>query len=1196
MVAILFAATGNLSYAWSHRQDGVEIEVDTSRTGRLTKWVADGKLLLGDGSQTDFLSLSDAEGLTWMFSVASFTEQTEPTPLLILSGRFAAPGGSEIPATLSYRIEKNARRIRVNVETPLLSHSKVSPLTQRWRLPLGLNPRKRIFYQSDYGLEWETRYFYQMTYEPRAGIGANSRTLLTPPDRNEWRFFALDQLGPQSYRLWKSESASTAPLVMHEGRSPVPAVQIYDEQGGVTVEYPDIKHATPASLRVDASGGGLVEIACRPGKKRHEFFLTAHASERNVRLERTELAARYQKTFSEKPDPDVILREPEWVLQTAPDWTQPAYVSGGYPFAKNTLRNIAQINVSVAERPVPVQAKPLAFWPDGSIKWAHLVFPAEGTNGKELVSSAAARISLRTGNDLPVQIGKGGSSAKVDKTLQVTPVAGGGVHVSNGSLQVDLGVGEGWLRRLVWHGKVLVDASSEARRAVAYSDYCIDPGEVFPFAGKPKGGETDRGILKVDTVEMEESGPLRSVVRLEGLTSNREPMRIVLRLEFLAGRSEIRINHTAVLRFKDPRRTFLTGMGIEFPLPVEAASLDGTQRSIQLIQSTPMHQQMLVNGQALENGDHRPGWLRIATGKMGISAVIRNFRQQAPKALSADFETGRLRFELWPQEAPPMDMRRYSNYLHEAQLESSIPGGALNSDNWIDAEYYAKEPVYGIARTHELLLAFDDGEMPAITKSLAADFQSPPLLYAGWDYYTSTGIIMPSSTAEAWPRAWDAWTRLTRFFLWHRELHSWYGFWNYGDFRHRFRSGYGWTHPPQALIGLLNGGASDDPKKMRAERRIDYMPTNDWNYDNGAYGWTNTEGLPGLFLQNEYLRHGNREVYFAAEAMARHSRDVITRHEGRWLGMGTRHGVQPWSDGQHDERQSTITEYRLHYLLSGEARSRDVVENLYRNAYTRGTVKPRSFHSARLGGLLFHWELTGDPDEAGQLRRYMHLFIAKEGIHLEPVARFPGPVQGGEPGWLNSGSQFFLTFGGMHAMLEYQQLTGDEELKAAIIRMADAMIKKPVIEKGLLGNGDYSWPPVAFAALHASDPASFRDFLRRHIEHDGWRNAYQPVTKDVSRWSGPTAFMTKSVALTFFWANWAPYVTYSLGGTEIWSPQIEAEFEKWENRSATRRGLSWQSDYDGIPEIEAYLGPQQPWKQPRGASLPSISIPQPEKR
>lgn len=1184
-VAALFCLAGlELARAdvWTFEQGGVRVEIDATRSGQLVRWTADSKTLLaspeaGGGP----LTLTEASGARWSFAADSFSEFSDGDARGVkIVGRLApeAGGAGAVGTEISYLLREGGRRIELAI-----THAGAPDRVIRdysWTLPLGLRPRKRVFYLSDYGLEWETRYFYQLVVEPRSGTDVTAWGLMNEPDRNIWRHFALDQLGRDAYRLWKAAEDGNAPVTMHEGRSPAPAVQVFDEAGGITVEYPRLREAAPKSLRVDAAGGGKIEVAfwpsCvapAPAAKtgafgRHEIVLTAHASERAALDGQRALAERYAADFSPRPDPAAVLREETWI--TGAPLAAAQTVTGGWPIAAGELRDAGAVRVKAAGAPVAVQARPLAFWPDGSVKWAQLTFAVDAA--RAVADCPPPRVSLRSGKFVPVEISTAGAPAAPVASLSVSRGADGVVRVVNGDLRAEFGPGSGWWRSAEWRGVAVIDGRRQAR--LAYADYVNDPAKVFPFDHRAEGGVRDAGALKVDALTVEESGPLRAVLRLEGLTDNREPTRVVLRLEFVAGRPEIKITHTAVFRFKDPRRTFLTGLGLE--LPLATAATEGGSGVVQLAQPTIRLRRLLTDGEERPAAETPSGWLRAGGSRAGVTAIIRNFRQQAPKAISADYRDGLLRLELWPRDHAPMDVRRYSDTLHFAQLESGVIPAA---GKWIDS-YYAEDSFFGVARTHELALVFDSGvepaREPARGEAVAADLQSPPLLYAGWERYDATRTTaFASGSAANWPRAWRAWSTLTRFFLWHRELHGWEGFWTYGDFQHRYQGGFGWIVPPEVLRRMPKEG-------LMAVRQMDNRAANDWCYDIGAYGWTNTEGLPNLFLQHEYLRHGERAVYFAAEQMARHSRDVIVRQEGRWLGRGTRHGVQPWSDGNHEERQTAATEYRLHYFLSGDGRTRDVIENLYQNVYTKGTVGRHASHSGRLPGLLFHWELTGDRAEGERLRRYVGQFVSDQGVYVSPSVRFPDATKAGEPSQLNDGGQFFQTFGGMHTLVEYHALTGDAALAAALIKMADATIARPIIENGSLGQGEYAWGPVAFAALHAADPASYRAFLARYLEADGWRSAYQPVSMNPAHWSGATGFMAKTVPLGFFWANWAPYVAAALPAGEVWTPKIAAEFDAYEQRGRSSKAgrSSWQSQFDGIPEIEAYLAPQQPWREP----------------
>ncbi len=1167
-------------------------EIDTERTGQIVRWVVEEKVLVDNPRPSSPLLITMRNGEHAEFHAG---QNHGDGYELRVAGRLQG-WGIEIPAEIRYELEDDGQTIRVILLAQSQAEESKQISTLGWSLPLALEPRKRVWFQGDYDLEWDERYFYQYLLGPSGG-------LLPRPDRNEWRFFGLDCFAGEGFRLWKSESETTAPIIMQEGPQAIPAFQIYDANGGLSVEVPGADNTNFMSLRVDAAGSGEIQARFHIGGggqlKPHdgaraeagtsvqlEIVLTANNSENAVRADRERL--RKGHVSSPRPEPEDVMREPEWI-RSAPE---PAmqYVTGGYPFFYGELKSAGDVQVEVTGSPVPVQCSPLGYWPDGSIKWALLTFAVDTASAVE--ECAPPRVSLRSGKFLPVSVSIGETlSQPTGSSLAVTQPNDTSVVVRDGPLEVELAADTQWLKRMDWNGTPML--SSQGSQPVAYTDYVIDPENVLPFERTAQGGRLDEGALKVESIKVEESGPLRAVVRLEGLTDNEEPTRIILRVEFLAGSNTIRITHTAVFRFQDPRRTFLTAMGIRIPLAnrllgetdfsgIARVQREGTQ-SASLLQETITSSVLLTQSdehlKAVERAGRAQGWMRSQGEEIALTAVIRNFWQMAPKGLASAFTNDSLDFELWPSAAPPMDVRRYSNYPHRAQGES-----VESDDEWVHSSYYTKEPFAGIARTHEMLLAVDELGEARDPEGIAADFQSPPLLYAGWDSYAWTEVALPAPDQNQWPRSWDAWTRLANFWLWHQTLYHWQGFWNFGDLRHSFQRGYGWITHVDTLQRAL---AADNPAKVeiaRHERILDYSPSNDWAYDNGRWGWSNTEGLPNLFLQNEYLRHGNRAVYFAAEALARHSRDVIARQEGYWFGRGTRHGVQHWSDGNHEERQTTPTEYRLHYFLSGDRRTRDLTEKLYREVYSRKPVSRHAWHSGRLGGLLFHWELTGSTQEADQFKRYVDLFISDDGLYTEPDVRFPGAFAAGSHQSLNDGLMFFHTFGGMHAMVEYFQITKDPAICDAIIGMADAMMQDKTIlgraRGGSFSNHSVFWPAVAFAAAHAPDPVPYQNFMRQFLEAGAWASQYQTVTQNLEHWSGPSGYLHRNVATSFFWNNWAPFIAAAMGPREVWNKEIERSYADNEKRGTIRPSIrtSWQSEFDDVPGTEEYLETQQPWR------------------
>jgi hypothetical protein len=403
----------------------------------------------------------------------------------------------------------------------------------------------------------------------------------------------------------------------------------------------------------------------------------------------------------------------------------------------------------------------------------------------------------------------------------------------------------------------------------------------------------------------------------------------------------------------------------------------------------------------------------------------------------------------------------------------------------------------------------------------------------------------------------------------HQKLWGWYGFWDYGDVHHEYKHGYGSILPAEKLAELVKKLPADYEKTDVSKWRIqDYAPDHEWAFDNGRWGWNNTEGLPGLYMQNQYLRTGDRDTFFFAEAMARHFRDVDMRHDGKWFGLGTRHGVQHWSDGNHEERQTTHSEFRYIYDLTGDMRCRDFARQLFDHVYSKRDVNIHASHSGRLQGLLEQWEMTGGDDVAVILAKYVPCFLIENGICESPQVRFPDVRCGGQTRDVNSGNMFFWTFGAGHGVLEYYYLTGDEPLRRALIQVANLAMKKP-------DPGNFR-KAVIFAALHADDPTPYR----KHLE--SWAAGSPYVTQTVPHnprfYGGPRGMLRGSVSGSLFAMNDIPYLLSALGG----DPPLTGE-----QRPALRRvdenggpftappELSWQSDYDR-PELAEYLRIKHP--------------------
>ncbi|WP_374940265.1 exo-rhamnogalacturonan lyase family protein [Pedomonas mirosovicensis] len=101
-----------------------------------------------------------------------------------------------------------------------------------------------------------------------------------------------------------------------------------------------------------------------------------------------------------------------------------------------------------------------------------------------------------------------------------------------------------------------------------------------------------------------------------------------------------------------------------------------------------------------------------------------------------------------------------------------------------------------------------------------------------------------------------------------------------------------------------------------------------WRYDIGGFAWDNSELSPDLWLWYSFLRSGEPHVFRMAEAMTRHTGEVDVYHIGRFRGLGTRHAVQHWGDSSKQPRVSTAIYRRIYYYLTADERVGDLMREL----------------------------------------------------------------------------------------------------------------------------------------------------------------------------------------------------------------------------------------------------------------------------
>lgn len=582
---------------------------------------------------------------------------------------------------------------------------------------------------------------------------------------------------------------------------------------------------------------------------------------------------------------------------------------------------------------VPVQTWPLAYWPDGSIKWTAHAAPAGGAGARELVLQAGDPPGAPA---VPVRVEETFSHLILDTGTMVVRVARSGGQIIDS----------------IRHGDQEVARSG---RLVALRQ--TDPDEIEET--RVEGFESE-----LTSVTLEQAGPVRAVVKIEGshksLTGERVWLPFVLRLYLYAGGDALRMVHSFIFD-GDENSDFIRGLGIRFEVPMRDALHDrhvrfaGAEgglfaeavRGLTGLRRDPGEavRQAQVDGRPtgpVEDFDPRVGnrlhlipawgdftlsqlspdgfqirkrtksghgWIPAGSGRRagglayagglsgGLALGMRDFWQKHPTQIdirNANTEAAEMTLWLWSPDAPAMDIRFYHDGMGMETHREELEGLEITYE---DYEEGFGTP-HGKARTTELMLwALPATPSREATAAMADTVRTPPLLAAAPEHMHAAGVFGPWSLPDhSHPLKSEVEQMHDRMLLsWmdQVEQHHWYGFWDYGDFMHSY-----------------------DP-----DRHV-------WRYDVGGFAWANSELSPDLWLWYAFLRSGRADVFRLAEAMTRHTGEVDVYHLGRFKGLGTRHNVQHWGCSAKQVRISTAAYRRIYYFLTADERVGDLIHDL----------------------------------------------------------------------------------------------------------------------------------------------------------------------------------------------------------------------------------------------------------------------------
>ncbi|KAF8855055.1 hypothetical protein BDZ45DRAFT_805365 [Acephala macrosclerotiorum] len=577
---------------------------------------------------------------------------------------------------------------------------------------------------------------------------------------------------------------------------------------------------------------------------------------------------------------------------------------------------------------VPIQSWATAYWPDGTIKWTgHAISPI-GTPNEDYEVRATTIVNGDHSVDERAHNGKIAEiSVSEDPTQDAITVQTGKITVcfsTRGNTPV--------------HSISSVNEKFRARngRLVLFSQSAPsgEPTDISPKQEMFEG--------RIEKAIVEQSGPIRAVIALKGRhhgtnEGGHKPwLPFTLRFYLYADSACIRMMHTFIYD-GDMETDFIRGIGVRFDVPLQADSfydrhirisgVDGGVLSEAVQSITGLRRDTGLNvRQAQISGKPTPptsdwdttvssrlhwvpswnDWILTQLSPDGFTVRKRtkagcswmnipggnrsdDFWERYPTGLDigdASSDEGIITMWLYSPSAPAMDLRQYHDGLGQDTYDQQLDALNITYEDW---EPGLGTP-YGIARTNELhIFSFDETPDQKTFSELSQFIRKPPILLPDSKTVYRTKALgdtwCPQSLMTPSPVAKIIEDHLAFLFDFHKSQISqrrWYGFWDHGDIMHAY----------------------DEDR-------------HNWRYDIGGYAWDNSELSPDLWLWLYFLQSGRANVFRMAESLTRHTGEVDVYHLGPHKGLGTRHGVQHWSDSCKQARISNALYRKYFFYLSG---------------------------------------------------------------------------------------------------------------------------------------------------------------------------------------------------------------------------------------------------------------------------------------
>lgn len=729
-----------------------------------------------------------------------------------------------------------------------------------------------------------------------------------------------------------------------------------------------------------------------------------------------------------------------WVEDSsqAPQGGRAVPVTFGVPFDEGEVTEGTVMALTDASgKSVPTDTWPLAYWPDGSVKW---------------LGAAATPIRLSREGELFLAAQKGRKKTSRVAALQITETASG-LRVTTDSLSAFIPK----------QGAYLMDSLLLQNRKVAERLRLVCTTQSEPYTETTRQVSFSDYQSEIRSVIVERKGNVSAVVKIEGVhvsspsLTGRDGVGLLLpfvvRLYFYQGSREVKMVHSFVFD-GDQNRDFIRSLGVKMDVPLRdelynrhvafstgqggvwsepVQPLDGRRELRLPLQQADSNRQPRPDESLPE--DHR-GQLTVQQLQM--------MGQRVPPYESFDKKNQTLIDEWAAWNTYRLSQRSSEGFTLRKRANDDNPWIGTFDGRRADGYAFVGDMTGGMGLAlKDFWQSFPSAMEISGTKgdkaTLTAWLWSPDAEPMDLRHYDNVahGLLSAYEDVQEGMSTPTGIARTSTLML--LPADGYHGKQAFAEDARRMTHGALLLPTPEYLhqkqaFGIWSLPDSSNVERARVEKQLndyidyyqkqieqhhwygfwnygDVMHTYDaerheWRYDVGGFAWDNTELASNMWLWYSFLRTGRADLWQMAEAMTRHTAEVDVYHSGPNAMLGTRHNVSHWGCGAKEARISQAAWNRFYYYLTADERTGDLmtaVKDADQMLYTLDPMRlaqPRGEYPctapARLrigpdwlayaGNWMTQWERTRD-------NRYRDKIIAgMKSIAALPHQMFTGPL------------------------------------------------------------------------------------------------------------------------------------------------------------------------------------------------------------